>query len=206
MAADEQPTFRRFVRVAATHHIDADRRFAVHTVVDSFEPVIEPAQMKRRQIERRVAGELSLAGIGDVFGAVDPGADDQALEALFGFPQFDKIEVGNRCAPRVVPARRVVFRNVLVLAEVVDHTRTVVLPEFVVIAVAHGLDQPRFVIRRQFERRGSGSKRKASYVVADVGAQIAERGRGGRIRCCPRGRRERVRGSGGGVAHGQYPS
>ena len=62
VAADEDAAFRRLVRIAAAHHIDADRRLAVHAVVDSLQPMVEPAQMKRPEIERRVFGELRLAG------------------------------------------------------------------------------------------------------------------------------------------------
>ena len=161
--------------------------------------------MERLQVERRVGGELRLARVAEVFGAVNPRPDDQPLQALLGFAQFDEVEVGNRSAPRIVPAGGVVFGNVLVLGQMIDHAGAVVLPEAVVIAVAHGLDQPGFIVRRELQRSGPGAQRQARYVVADVASQVEQRGCRGGIRRRARRGRGCVRGSGGGVAHGQHP-
>src|SRR5207245_7857267 len=42
VAPDENSAFRRPAAVAATHDEDADRRFAINTVLDAIQPAIEP--------------------------------------------------------------------------------------------------------------------------------------------------------------------
>ena len=88
-----------------------------------------------------------------------PRSDDQPLQALLGLAQLDVVQVRDLHAPRVVPARHVIDRNVLVLRDMVDYARAVILPERVIVAVTHGLDQPRFVVGREFEWRGPRSER-----------------------------------------------
>ena len=170
--AHEDAALGRFVRIAAAHDVDPDGRLAVHSVVYALQPVIEPPQVKRREVERRVRGELRFAGVARVLTAMNPRSDDQPLQALLGPAQLDVIQVGDRSAPGVVPARGVVFRNVLVLRQVVHYAGAGVLPEGVVVAVAHRLDQPGFIIRGELERSRARTQRQAAHVIADVRSHV----------------------------------
>ena len=118
-----------FVGVASAHHIDPHGRLAIHSVVDAFQPVIEPAQLKLREIERGILGKLRFAGVVQALRTMDPGADDESLKALLGFRRCWKIQIGDRRAPGIVPTGGVIFGNVLVLGQVVDYAAARVLPK-----------------------------------------------------------------------------
>jgi len=119
MASYEDAAFRCFVGVASAHDVDEYGRLAIHSVVNALQPMIEPAQVKGGEIERRVVGELCLPGVTEILTAVDPWADDQALETLLGPAQLDEIYVGDLRSPGIVPTSGVVFRNILIFGEVV---------------------------------------------------------------------------------------
>src|SRR5439155_16844293 len=70
VSADENAAFGRLVRVAAAHHKDANGRVAIHAVVETLEPVIEPAELEGGEIERRLRPELRLAGVAERLAAV----------------------------------------------------------------------------------------------------------------------------------------
>src|SRR5215469_8688386 len=101
MSADKDATLLRFVRVTATHHVKSDWLFAVDTVVDTLQKVVVPGQLRPREIDRGVVGELGFAGVAQGFGAMEPWADEQPLQARLRFPQRDVIQVGDRPRPRV---------------------------------------------------------------------------------------------------------
>ena len=76
VSADEDAAFGGLVRIAAAHDIDTNGRLAVHSVVDAFQPMVEPAQVEGPEIERGVFGELRFAGEVAVLRAVNPRPDD----------------------------------------------------------------------------------------------------------------------------------
>src|SRR5262249_3538851 len=133
-----------------------------------------------------------------------PRSDDQSLQALFWLSQFHVIEIGNLCAPRVIPASYVVHRNVFVLRQMIDDARAVVFPELIVITVTHGMDQPIFVIRSELEWRGAGTKWQPAHIFLDSVPDINER----RDRCgigsCPHGCLAGIDRPGG-IPHREYP-
>ena len=95
MASYEDAAFGCFVGIASAHDVNAHGRLAIRSVVNALQPMIKPSEVKRCEIERRVVGELRLPGVTEVFTAVDPRADDQALETLLGPAQFDEVYVRN---------------------------------------------------------------------------------------------------------------
>ena len=52
------------MRVPATHHVDANGRFAIHPVVNPLEKMIEPAKLECIQIQGSIFGELRVADVG----------------------------------------------------------------------------------------------------------------------------------------------
>jgi len=85
--------------------------------------------------------------------------------------------------------------DVLVVAQMIDDAGAVVLPEIVVVAVLHRLDEPGFVVGRELERRRARPQRQIPHVLINVAPEIHERGNCSRIRRCARGGRRRVPGS-----------
>lgn len=135
---------------------------------------------------------------------VDPRADDQALETLLGPAQFDEVYVRNLRSPGVIPARCVVFGDIFIFGEVVHDTRAGVFPEVVVVAVAHGFDQPGFVIGCELERSRAGAQRERANVLADLIAHVDKSFRGGWIGCSALRSRKRIWSSGR-IAKGEDP-
>src|SRR5271165_214971 len=166
--------------------------------------MIEPSQVKRCDIERSVLSELRFTGVVEVLTAVDPWSHDQSLEAFLGPSQLDVIQVGDLSAPGIVPTRGVVLRNVLVLGQMVNYAGARILPESVVIAMAHRFNQPGFVIGSKLERSGARPQGKASHIFADLRTHVHERFRGGWIGSGAVGRHERVWSSAG-VAQSENP-
>src|SRR2546429_344219 len=80
--ADEHPTLRGLVSVTAAHDIDAHRCLAVDAVVDTLQPMIEPALLEGVEIDGRVGRELRIARVARVRAAMGPGSDNQPLRAL----------------------------------------------------------------------------------------------------------------------------
>src|SRR4051794_16898620 len=103
MPSDEDAAFRSFVSVATAHHVNTNGRFAIYSVLDSLEPVIEPSQMESPKIQCRIFCELCLAGVIAILRAVNPRSDNQSLQVLLCFSQLNKIDISDLCAPRVVP-------------------------------------------------------------------------------------------------------
>ena len=95
VAADENAALGCFVCVAAAHHINAAPAVPVDSVIDSFQPMIEPSQMECPKVQRCVFGELRFAGVVVVFGTVNPRPDDQSLQALFRLSQLYEIQIGD---------------------------------------------------------------------------------------------------------------
>ena len=147
------------MRVAAAHDVDPHRRLPIDPVIDPLQPMLEPPQAPRIEIKAGIVCELRLTREASRLTAMCPRSDDQPLQALLGLAQLDVVQVRDLHAPRVVPARHVTDRNVLVLRDMVDYARAVILPERVIVAVTHGLDQPRFVVGREPEWRGPRSER-----------------------------------------------
>src|SRR6516164_5616659 len=104
--------------------------------------------MKGWKIKRRIVSELSFASITGILLAVDPWSNDEPLQAFLALAQFDEIHIRHLRAPRVVPTGGVVFRDIFVFREMVHDAGTGIFPEVVVIAVAHGFDQPGLIIDR----------------------------------------------------------
>src|SRR5260370_10715864 len=196
MASYEDAAFRCFVGIASANDVNAQGRLAIHSVVNALQQMIKPSEVKRCKIERRVVGELGLPGVTEVFTAVDPRADDQALETLLGPAQFDEVYIRNLRSPGVIPARCVVFGHIFIFGEVVHDTRAGVLPEVVVVAVAHGFDQPGFVIGCELERSRAGAQRERANVLADWSAHVDKSFRGGWIGCSALRSRKRIWSSG----------
>ena len=95
-------------------------------------------------------------------------------------------------------------RHVFPLGQVIDDARAVILPEVVVVAVAHRFDQPGLVIGRELERRRTGLERQRADVVLHVQSHLGQR-RGHR-RIADRARRGRGGGGRpGGVAEREDP-
>ena len=86
----------------------------------------------------------------------------------------------------------------------IDDARAVVLPEVIVVAVAHRFDEPRLVVGREPQRGRPSTERQPANVLTHVGAHVGQRGGRGRIGCRTRGGSHRV-GCSGGVAHRQHP-
>ena len=105
VASHENAALGCFVRITSAHHIDPHGRFAIHAIVNAPQPVIEPSKVKRREIERRVLGELRFSRVTEVLTAMDPWSNDQPLEAFLGPSQLDVIQVGDLSAPGIVPTR-----------------------------------------------------------------------------------------------------
>ncbi len=173
-ATDKEPSLRGLVRVAAAHHEDTHRRLAVHAVLEALQPAIEPPQTKRVHVQGRRRTELGDPEKLWSLAAMRPRTDNQPLQALLRFRQLDIVEVRDLCAPRVVPAGDVIRRHVLVLGEVIDDARSHAGPEVVVVAVAHGFNQPVLIVRRKFERRGPGPQRQRHRVVPHARAQLLQ--------------------------------
>ncbi len=63
----------------------------------------------------------------------------------------------------------------------VDHARARIFPEVIIVAMAHGFDQPGFIIGSELERCGTGAQRQPADVVADVRTHFDQRGGCSRI-------------------------
>src|SRR5207253_9665938 len=63
------------------HHEQGNRWLLVHTVVQVFQPAVEPAQMDAGQVERAGAGRWAELALRETAGevGVTPRANDQAL-------------------------------------------------------------------------------------------------------------------------------
>ena len=61
--------------------------------------MIEPAELKDRQIKRGIVGELSFAGVAEIFAAVDPRSNDESLQTLLVLPLLGEIHIRDRRAP-----------------------------------------------------------------------------------------------------------
>ena len=131
--------------------------------------------MQPRQVDAGVVCELCIPCEIQILRAVHPRADNQSLQALLRLSKRHVVEVGDLCRPRVVPARRVVHRNVFVFGEVIDHARTRILPEAVVFAMAHRFDQPRLVVGGEFQRRRAWAQRKVADILSNPTPKIHER-------------------------------
>ena len=168
MPADENAPFRRLVSVAAAHNVNPDGRFAIHAVVDALQPVIEPSQMERIEIQRRIVRELGFSRVSIVLAAMNPRPDNQPLEALLGPAQLDKIQIRDLRSPGIVPAGGVVFGNVFILRQMIDDAGAGVFPELVIVSMAHRLDQPGFVIGGEFQRRRSRAERQTADIFSNA--------------------------------------
>ena len=62
--ANKNASLSRLMRVPATHHVDANGRFAIHPVVNPLEKMIEPAKLECIQIQGSIFGELRVADVG----------------------------------------------------------------------------------------------------------------------------------------------
>src|SRR6516164_8014193 len=142
MTTHENTPVRCFVTISSAHHIDSHRRLTVHSIVNSLEPVIEPSQMKAYKIKRCIVGELSFAGVADILPAVDPWSNDEPLQTFLVLAQLVEIYIPYLCAPGVVPASRVVFRDILLIRKIVDNASAGRFTPVLVIAVAPGFDPP----------------------------------------------------------------
>src|SRR5690242_2171570 len=107
MPSDVNAFFRRLMAVTATHHVDANGRLAIHSVIDSLQPMIEPPQIERPQVQRGILRKLCFTCVIPVLRTVNPWPDDQPLHALLRLSQFDEVDVCDLRTPRVVPTRRV---------------------------------------------------------------------------------------------------
>ena len=87
------------MRIAAAHNEDTHRRLAIYSVVDSLQPMIEPALLEGEKINRRIRAELGLARIAARATSMCPRSHNEALQALFIFRQRNKVHVGDLCAP-----------------------------------------------------------------------------------------------------------
>src|ERR1022692_154695 len=150
--ADKDAAFRSLVRITSTHDKDSDRRFTIDSVIRSLEPAVKPAQLKLIEVDCGLGTELGFAGIAAGSSAVGPGAHNQALQALLVLAESDVVQVCNLRTPGVIPAVEVIDGDVLVLGYVLDHVGPGILPEGVVIAVGHSLDQPLFILGVQVQR------------------------------------------------------
>src|SRR5262249_29689898 len=101
MATHENSSFRGLVRISPGHDEDPDQWLAVDSVVDAFEPALEPAQSQRVEINRRGGAKLRLARVAPGLSAVGPRPHDQSLRALLGLGQLDVAEVRHLRAPRI---------------------------------------------------------------------------------------------------------
>ena len=74
---------KSFAARATSHGEQANRLVAIHAVVDSFEPPVEPAQaVAVVVIEYRVGAEIDVAGEGLFPAAVGPWTHEQVLACL----------------------------------------------------------------------------------------------------------------------------
>src|SRR5215470_7639099 len=79
IASHEDAAIGSLMGVAAAHDIHADRRLAIDTIVDSFQPMIEPVLAPRIEVEGRIVGELCFTREASCLPAVGPRTDDQPL-------------------------------------------------------------------------------------------------------------------------------
>ena len=84
MAADENAALGDSLSTASTHHEDTHWGIALRPIVDTFQPMVEPAQAESRQMDHRCGPELRLTGIGIALAAVHPRADDELVRTLLG--------------------------------------------------------------------------------------------------------------------------
>src|SRR5260370_23024061 len=86
----------------------------------------------------------------------------------------------------------------------IDHAGAVVLPEVIVVAMAHSFDKPSFVVRREFQGSCAGTKWETPHIVTHVIAHVEQGGSGRRVRsrACRCGSSVR---SSSRVSHRHYP-
>src|SRR2546425_6816831 len=82
--ADENSAFRRLVAVASTHDEDADRRFAINTVLDALQPRIEPALPECIEIESSLGSKLPFPRKTFRLASVSPRAHDESTWPFLG--------------------------------------------------------------------------------------------------------------------------
>jgi len=152
VSAYKDPALGGFMAIAAAHDKDADRWLAIHSIADVLEPVIEPALFESIEVNGRIRTKLRLSGVAPGASAMRPRPHDEPLQTFLRLPQRDVIQVRNLRAPGVVPTAEVIDGNVLVLGRVLHHVRARILPERVIVAVRHRLDQPFFIVRIEFQR------------------------------------------------------
>src|SRR5215472_12231245 len=166
--------------------------------------MIEPSQMKHWKIKCSVVSELSFAGIAGILPAVYPRPNDESLQAFLVLAQLDEIHICHLRGPRVVPTGGVVFRDIFVFREMVHDAGTGIFPEVVVIAVAHGFDQPGLIIGSKLQRRCSGAQRQRANVIADLVSHVNKGFGSGWIESSAFGGRQSI-GSSSSIAQGKDP-
>src|SRR5215469_7384344 len=149
MPADKNPPLRSFVRIATAHHKNPHRRLAIYPIVNSLQPMIEPAQLKLVEIDCRLCSELRFACVAASSPSVRPRPHDQSLHTLLVLTQRDVIEVGHLRSPGVIPSTQVVYRNVLILGYMLDYVRASIFPEAVIVSMRHRFHQPALILGRE---------------------------------------------------------
>src|SRR5947209_3637778 len=106
---------------------------------------------------------------------MSPGPDDELLRALLRARKLGEVQISYLRSQRVVPAGDVVHRNVLVLLEVIDDAGTHVFPEVVIVAMAHSLQQPEFVVGSKLQWCRAGPQRQHAYILQNLRTEVLER-------------------------------
>src|SRR5205085_11221465 len=102
--ADKDAALGSLVSITAAHDVDAYRRIVLSAVVNAFEPVVEPAQLKFVQVDARVGRERRLSRNRIALMTVNPWADNQFLRTCLARAERREIDVGNLVGPGIVPA------------------------------------------------------------------------------------------------------
>ena len=99
MTADEDSPLRRLVSVPAPHHVDVHGGFPIDSIIDPFQPMIEPAQLKCVQIDRGIRGKLAFTGVTELRAAVHPRTHDQPLQTLLVGAKGRVVQIGHGKTP-----------------------------------------------------------------------------------------------------------
>ena len=164
----------------AAHHEDFHRRVVLDAVLNSLQPAVIPAQAKFKAVDRGARAEVGVAVHRHHVRAMNPRPEDHPHRPALVLRQR-RVAHGGLPRPRVVPSADQEHRHILVCVDVVGQAEAGLLPVCVVLAMAHRMDDPLFILGCEAKRRRAFANREVGDVAADIRRAFIERRFGCRI-------------------------